>query len=93
MGNAQFIFDEILDNVNELCINRNGLCVIKILIEKTTEKSYQVQFMNNIEHQIIKLVSDPFGNYAISEILCNWPNEVCMPVYERLMSRISELSM
>lgn len=93
MGNAQFIFDEILDNVNELCINRNGLCVIKILIEKTTEKSYQVQFMKNIEHQIIKLVSDPFGNYAISEILFNWPNEVCMPVYERLMSRISELSM
>ena len=34
--NSAFIFDEIYENVNDLCINRNGLCVIKILVEKTT---------------------------------------------------------
>lgn len=39
LENGAFIFDEIYENVNEMCINRNGLCVIKILVEKTTSKS------------------------------------------------------
>jgi hypothetical protein len=48
--------------------------------------------MSKIQSNVIKLVSDPFGNYAISEILTNWPHEVCVPIYEKLMSKISELS-
>jgi len=48
--------------------------------------------MSKIQNNVIKLVSDPFGNYAISEILTNWPHEVCVPIYEKLMSKISELS-
>ena len=87
-----FIFDEIFENVNDLCINRNGLCVIKILVEKTTSKSQQTRLMSKIRENVIKLVSDPFGNYAISEILTNWPHEVCVPIYDKLMSKISELS-
>jgi len=39
LENGAFIFDEIYENVNEMCINRNGLCVIKILVEKTISKS------------------------------------------------------
>jgi len=90
--NGAFIFDEIYENANELCVNKNGLCVIKILVEKTTLKSQQTRMMSKIQNNVIKLVSDPFGNYAISEILTNWPHEVCAPIYEKLMSKISELS-
>lgn len=90
--NGAFIFDEIYENLNELCVNRNGLCVIKILVEKTTSRPVQSRLMSRIQGNVIKLVSDPFGNYAISEILTNWPHEVCVPIYEKLMSKISELS-
>ena len=30
-----FIFEEIFEQFNELCLNRNGLCVIKIIISMT----------------------------------------------------------
>ena len=30
-----FIFEEIFEHFNELCLNRNGLCVIKIIVSIT----------------------------------------------------------
>ena len=30
-----FIFEEIYANLNQLCLNKNGLCVIKIIISLT----------------------------------------------------------
>ena len=36
-----FIFEEIFDHFNELCSDRNGLCVIKIIVSMT--KSHREQ--------------------------------------------------
>lgn len=41
---------------------------------------------------IIKLVSDPFGNYAITEIVQNWDSDVCQPIFKQLQNKLSELS-
>jgi len=34
-----FIFDEIYQHLNKLCLNKNGLCVIKIVITLTKTPS------------------------------------------------------
>ena len=36
-----FIFEEIFDHFNELCSDRNGLCVIKIIVSMTASSREQ----------------------------------------------------
>ena len=48
--------------------------------------------MANISGEVIKLVSDPYGNYAITEIISNWDNETCQTIYSQLEDKLAELS-
>lgn len=64
-----FIFEEIFEHFNELCLNRNGLCVIKIIVSMTKSNRDQQRVIARINKDVIQLVSDPYGNYAVSEIV------------------------
>lgn len=87
-----FIFDEILANLNQLCLNKNGLCVIKIIIQLTKSPERQIYVIELVLRDLIELVSDPFGNYAVSEIIENWEPAICKPIFEKLSNKIFELS-
>ena len=76
-----FIFEEIFEQFNELCLNRNGLCVIKIIISMTKAPKDQHRVIQRIIKDVIQLVSDPYGNYAVSEIVEKWDIEVCKPIF------------
>lgn len=77
----------------ELCVNRNGLCVIKILIAKTKDSQLQHNLMNRIQKEILNLVTHPFGNYAVTEIVNNWPNKINQVIFKALKNKLYELSM
>lgn len=47
--------------------------------------------MAKISPAAIDIACDPFGNYAVTEIITNWPQSVCAPIYQALRSNISEL--
>ena len=76
-----FIFEEIYANLNELCCNKNGLCVIKLVIKfiKTTQQKQRI--IDKITVDLIELVSDPFGNYAVSQIVEKWEPQICRPIF------------
>ena len=48
-----FIFEEIFDQFNELCLNRNGLCVIKIIISMTKAPKDQQRVIQRIIKDVI----------------------------------------
>ena len=87
-----FIFEEIFDHFNELCSDRNGLCVIKIIVSVTTSQRDQQRVIQKISKDLIQTVSNPYGNYAVSEIVTQWDSEVCTPIFNQLATKISELS-
>jgi len=87
-----FIFEEIFTNLNQLCLNKNGLCVIKIFIALIKSMRQKQRVIDSIGQDLIKLVSDPFGNYAISQIVEKWEPQVCKPIFEKLATKIFELS-
>lgn len=60
------ILNELSKSFVELCVNRNGLCVAKILIQKTKDSHLQQALMGRISKEIMNLVCHPFGNYAIT---------------------------
>jgi Leu/Phe-tRNA-protein transferase len=39
------------------------------------------------------LVCHPFGNYAITQIIANWPNKINQVIYKTLKNKLYELSM
>ena len=43
-------------------------------------------------HDLIVLVSDAFGNYAVSQIVEKWDPKVCKPIFDKLTNKIFELS-
>ena len=45
---SNFVLPEIFKHIIDLCVNRNGLCVIKILIVKTKDVNQQQSLMNRI---------------------------------------------
>jgi len=49
--------------------------------------------MSRISKEILHLVCHPFGNYAITEMITNWPNKVNQTIFKALKSKLNELSM
>lgn len=84
---------EITKHFVELSVNRNGLCVIKILVAKTEDANQQQNLMNRISKDIMHLVCHPFGNYAITQMVTNWPMKVCLGIFRTLKNKLYELSM
>jgi predicted Zn-dependent protease len=87
------VLAEITKNFVELSLNRNGLCVIKILIAKTKDPNQQQSLMSRISKDIMHLVCHPFGNYAITQIVTNWPNKTKQVIFKALKNKLYELSM
>lgn len=42
---------------------------------------------------MIATISDPYGNYAVTDMISNWPLHVCEDVYKSLHSQLNELCM
>lgn len=47
--------------------------------------------MEKMSREAVAIACDPFGNYAITEIITRWPKHVCAPIFESLRSYLSEL--
>lgn len=80
----QFILDEVYHCLIDLAKDSNGLCVIKRLIQLYSpasldkvqpqdqvalRKKNALAILVKIQESVIDLVQDPFGNYAVSEII------------------------
>lgn len=48
--------------------------------------------MNKIKLNLLELASDPYGNYAITEMIKNWDSNVCLPVFKEYVPKINKLS-
>jgi len=41
------------------------------------DPSQQTRILKHMGDQIISTISDPYGNYAITDIISNWSYEAC----------------
>ena len=56
----------------ELAMNTNGLCVIKKLVQFTSNPEQVQKLMLKISENAIELVQNPYGNYAVTEVINVW---------------------
>lgn len=50
-------------------MNTNGLCVIKKLVQHTSNTDQASKLMIKMSENVIELVQNPYGNYAVTEII------------------------
>lgn len=50
-------------------MNTNGLCVVKKLVQSTDNKEEAARLMSRIAENAIELVQNPYGNYAVTEVI------------------------
>ena len=46
-----------------------------------------------ISHDLLQLVTDAYGNYAVSQIVDKWDPSIVKPIFDQLQNKIVELSM
>jgi hypothetical protein len=59
------VFEEVFDRFVELSMNNHGLCVVKLVVAKTTLQENRVRLMQKLVAHAIELAQNPYGNYAI----------------------------
>ena len=82
----------ILNNIKNLCINQNGICLVKTFIRSNT----LIDDRNRINKEFIKnfvnLAENPFGNYGIQFLIENWDNEMLKDIKKKISENLYELS-
>lgn len=82
--NRHFVIKEILGNVTELAMDKLGLCVIK----KCTKDP---QIFTEILGNCLVLMQDPYGNYAVQNVLETWKEECAFEFTSSIQSKTAQL--
>lgn len=83
-----FIFEPVFDHLIELSMDQNGLCVIKKLISKILGHEKRVKIGEKLSENVVSLVQSPYGNYAVQQVLDNWPIQYCAAIFDKIMPHL-----
>ena len=64
-----YIFEEICNNFDQLAKDKQGLCVMKKLIEYTRNPQSQKLIVKKILCDGLEYVQNAYGNFVVSEVL------------------------
>lgn len=55
--------------MKSLCLDSNGICVIKKLINTNKSDIVKQRILDEILYNCLEVVQSPFGNYAIQHVV------------------------
>ena len=82
----------ILSNLQNLCFNSNGNCLVKKMIKETKSIDNMTKITNIITEYCIEIALDPYGNYVIQYLFEEWDKNCIAPIIDILIENISSLS-
>ena len=74
-------------------MNNHGLCVVKLVVAKTTLQENRVRLMQKLVAHAIELAQNPYGNYAIQQAFQFWDEEICQEIIPQFFGKVYQLSM
>ena len=87
-----YLNEIILLNFIDLCLDSNGICLIKNFIKTNTLINDKKRINNIIISYFVDLAQNPFGNYGIQYIMENWSQNELNDIKDKIMENIYELS-
>ena len=79
-------------NLNSLCQDAKGICVIKKLIAGTKDENNKRRIVDDIYDNCIEIALSPFGNYIIQLIFEEWDINICLKLIENCLDNAFILS-
>ena len=79
-------------NLNSLCQDAKGICVIKKLISGTKDENNKRKIIEDIYDNCIEIALSPFGNYIIQLIFEEWDINICSKLIENCLDNAFILS-
>ena len=88
----QYIFDVIVENFLSLATHKQGLCVMKKLIECTKNKNSQKIIVSKILEDPLAYVQNEFGNFVVSEVLQRFDYQTNKQIFDKMKGNFVKLS-
>ena len=82
----------ILNNFSKLCLDVNGICIVKNFIKTNSIENDKQRMKIIIDNNFILLAQSPFGNYAIQFLIEKLKTFELNEIFEALIERIYKLS-
>ena len=83
----------ILDNLKDLCLHSNGICLIKNFIRSNTIINDKKRINNGVINNFVTIAESPFGNYGIQYLIENWDKDMLIDIRGKIMENLYKLSM
>ena len=88
-----YLNEVILNNFIDLCLDSNGICLIKIFMKTNTIINNKKRISNIIINNFIILAENPFGNYGIQYLMEIWGKDDLKEIKEKIYENIYKLSL
>ena len=88
-----YLNEIILNNFIDLCLDSNGICLIKNFIKTNTLQNNKQRIIEEIVQNFNVLAESPFGNYGIQYLMENWNKNDLNDIKNIIMENIYKLSM
>ena len=83
----------ILNNLKELCIDPNGICLVKNFIRSNTLVNDKKRLNQEFVKNLVYLAVNPFGNYGIQFLIENWDKDSLIDIKNKVVENIFKLSL
>ena len=87
-----YLNEIILNNFKELCLDNNGICLIKNFIKTNTLINNKIRINVEIKKNFVVLAESPFGNYGIQYLMDNWNKNELNDIKKKILENIYKLS-
>ena len=88
-----YLNEIILNNFISLCLDSNGICLIKIFIKTNTIINNKIRINEKIKNNLVLLAESPFGNYGVQFLMELWNENDLKDIIEKISENIQELSL
>lgn len=88
-----YLNEIILNNFIPLCLDSNGICLIKIFIKTNTLVSNKNRINDKVVNNFILLAENPYGNYGVQYLMELWKENELKDIRDKIIENIQELSL
>lgn len=92
-NHRNYLNEVIINNFIELCLDSNGICLIKIFIKTNTQVNNKKRINEKIINNFVTLAESPFGNYGVQYLMEIWNINELKDINEKIMENIYKLSL
>jgi len=91
-ANREYINDFVINNLSKLCMNANGICVVKRFINSSKDNNIRERLLEKFTSNCLVIVQDPYGNYAIQFIIETYGYIVTQKIVLEILNNLILLS-